>query len=112
MSRLGRVFRLTGRLALLALILGVLAVVAIQFDGIVMKNVALAAEVRASSNRIVALSALEDRQRRTIARLRDPRGAIPEIHDELRLVAPNEEIIYVRGVIDQSERPREWDESQ
>jgi hypothetical protein len=109
---LGRVFRLTGRVALLGVTLGVLAVVAIQFEGIVVKNVAVAAELRASSDRIAALSAREVRQRRTIARLASPLGAIPEIHDELRLVGSNEEIIYVRGMADRSSMPRDWDDSQ
>ncbi len=107
-----RIILLTGRLALAALVLGVLAVVAIQFEGIVAKNVAVASEVRASRTEIARLEAREVQQRRTIARLRTPLGALPEIHDKLHLVGPNEEIIFLRGTKPSHEGPRHWDESQ
>ncbi|GAC1423029.1 MAG: hypothetical protein NVSMB5_16720 [Candidatus Velthaea sp.] len=35
-------------------------------------------------------------QERTIRRLSDPRGAIPEIHDKLHLVGDREAIIYLK----------------
>jgi cell division protein FtsB len=109
----GSAVRLTGRLALTALILGVVVLVVMQFEGIVVKNVALASQLSASRERIAVLQAREGQQRRTIARLENPLGAVPEIHDELRLVGPNEEIIYLRGAADdRSQTPREWDESQ
>ena len=38
----------------------------------------------------------------------DPRGAIPEIHDKLRLVGKREEIIYVRGVAPETPAPGDW----
>ena len=36
-----------------------------------------------------------DDQQRELRRLRDPQGAVPEIHDRLRLVRPNETLIFV-----------------
>ena len=47
---------------------------------------------------LASLRAKERRQLRTIARLSDPRGAIPEIHDKLRLVGPHEELIFLEGL--------------
>jgi cell division protein FtsB len=92
-----RILRLTGRLGLLALGIGVLAIVGVQFAGIVGKNMALASEVAASRTEIGALRAREAKQLRTIRRLSDPAGAIPQIHDRLHLVGPHEELIYLRG---------------
>ncbi|MBV8148061.1 MAG: hypothetical protein JO092_03095, partial [Candidatus Eremiobacteraeota bacterium] len=34
-------------------------------------------------------------QQRELVRLEDPLGAVPEIHDRLRLVRPNEAIIFL-----------------
>jgi cell division protein FtsB len=102
--------RIAGRFALAAVVLGVLAVVAVQFAGIVAKNVAVAGELAASRAQIESLHERAAAQRRTISRLGDPAGAIPEIHDKLRLVGPNEELIYVRGLPQASAAPR-WDET-
>lgn len=95
---IARIVRLAGRLTLLALGVGVLAIVGLQFTGIVRKNVALAADLAASRTQIAALRVRETKQLRTIRRLSDPAGAIPEIHDRLHLVGPHEELIYLRGV--------------
>ena len=54
-----RVVRLAGRLALLVLTLAVVAVAAVQFAGIVAKNVALAGELSATRAQIAALRAHE-----------------------------------------------------
>ena len=97
-SPVARIARLAGRLGLLVLGIGVLAIVFVQFAGIVGKNVALASDVAASRTQIAALRARESKQLRTIRRLSDPAGAIPEIHDRLHLVGPHEELIYLRGV--------------
>jgi cell division protein FtsB len=104
-----RVVRLAGRLALLVLTLAVVAVAAVQFAGIVAKNVALAGELSATRAQIAALRAREASQRRAIARLGDAAGAVPEIHDELHMVGPNEEIIYVRGLAQPSPQARRED---
>ena len=97
------VLRLAGRLALVAVIVCVLVLVGAQFAGIVAKNVAMAHEVTASRSQIAALEKRERDQRRTLIRLASPEGAVPEIHEKLRLVGPHEEIIYVRG---QADAPR------
>ena len=92
-----RMLRLGGRLALALVVIAVIGVVGMQFEGIIAKNVAIARELSASRSEVGALTARKERQLRTIRRLSDARGAVPEIHDKLRLVGPHEEIIYVRG---------------
>lgn len=90
--------RLAGRLTLAAVGLAFVALVGLQFANIVARNVAVAHEVSASRAELNALRAKESHQLRTIARLSDPRGAIPEIHDKLRLVGPHEELIFIEGL--------------
>jgi len=97
-KRTARIAVVSGRVGLLGLGLCVAAIVALQFEGIVAKNVAVASELSRSQADIDALRVREAFQLRTIRRLSDARGAIPEIHDKLRLVGPREEIIYVRGL--------------
>lgn len=89
--------RLAGRLALALVVVTVLGVIAMQFEGIVAKNVAIAHELSSVRSDVVALHARAVRQRATIDRLRTARGAVPEIHEKLRLVGPHEELIYLRG---------------
>ena len=71
--------------------------IAVQFASIVARNVTVAHDVSVSRADLAALREKKREQLRTIARLSDPRGAIPEIHDKLRLVAPHEELIYIEG---------------
>jgi cell division protein FtsB len=106
-----RVLRLVGRLTLVAVGFGVFAIVGVQFAGIAAKNLALSTELDASRAQIDSLKARETQQRRTIVRLSDPEGAIPAIHEELRLVGPREEIFDVRG-LGQPTPAAHWDESQ
>jgi hypothetical protein len=82
-----RVLRLTGRLTFVGVLSCALALV---------KNIAMARELRASRADILALEKRERDQRQTLRRLASPAGAIPEIHQKLRLVGPHEEIIFVR----------------
>lgn len=91
------VVRLAGRLALALVVVAVLGVIAMQFEGIVAKNIAVAHELSEMHADVIALHARETHQRATIARLGTARGAVPEIHEKLRLVGPHEEIIYLRG---------------
>jgi len=93
-----KAIRLAGRIVLAAVGLTFLALVGLQFANIVARNVAVAREVSASRAELTALREKKQRQLRTIARLSDPRGAVPEIHDRLRLVGPHEELIYVEGL--------------
>jgi len=90
--------RMAARIGAFVLVVAVFATIAIQFEGILAKNVALSHEITASQAQIDGLREREREQRRTLERLSDPRGAIPEIHEKLKLVGPHEEIIYVRGL--------------
>jgi hypothetical protein len=100
--------RLAGRIGLLGVFACVAAVVAMQFTGIVAKNVAVAREVASSRAELRALRERERRQLQAIRRLSDPQGAIPEIHEKLRLVGAHEEIIYVRGLPAPTAPPDDW----
>ncbi len=99
------VLRLAGRIALVAVIACVLALVSIQFEGILAKNVAMAHEVDRSRADIAALEKREREQAITLRRLSTPEGAVPEIHEKLRLVGPHEEIVIVRGATDAPDAP-------
>jgi len=90
------VFRFFSRLAIAAMTLVVLALVSIQFARIVNENVAMAHSLSSVQRDIVALQHQKRSEERQIRRLMDPQGAIPEIHDRLHLVRPNETIIYVK----------------
>jgi len=107
-SALRRTARLAGRIGLLGVCASVLAVVAMQFTGIIAKNVAVAREVATSRADIIALRQRERRQLQVIRRLSDPQGAIPEIHARLQLVGAHEEIIYVRGLPAPTAPPDDW----
>ncbi len=111
MPPVARVVRLAGRLALAVVALGVLTVVGVQFAGIVAKNIAIASELGDVNAQVVELTARKAERRHTIARLSDPAGAIPEIHDELHMVGPREEIIYVRGLSQPSPSAQQWNDS-
>ena len=89
------VLRLAGRIdaAALGVLVGVL--VAIQFARVIAEDVAMARQLASVRADIAALQKRGERQRREIARLRDPQGVIPEMHDRLRMVRPNETIIFV-----------------
>ena len=89
------VLRLAGRILTAGLALLVVTVVVVQFARAIGENVGAARELSAIHSDITALKQQRDRQRRELIRLRDPQGAIPEIHDRLRLVRPNEAIIFV-----------------
>jgi hypothetical protein len=82
---------------MLAVVAGVLALVGVQFAGIVAKNVAMARDVAAADADIADLRKRKIAQMQTLRRLATPEGAVPEIHAKLRLVGPHEEIIFVRG---------------
>jgi hypothetical protein len=87
--------RFAGRMTAVAIALLVVALVAVQFARAIGENLAAAHELSSIRTDISALEKRRDDQRRELIRLRDPQGAIPEIHDRLRLVRPNEAIIFV-----------------
>jgi ABC-type protease/lipase transport system fused ATPase/permease subunit len=107
MPSAARFVRFAGRLALLGIVATVVAVIAMQLEGIVAKNVALSRELAASRSDIETFRSVTRAQRQTIVRLSDPHGAVPEIHEKLRLVGPHEELIYVRG-LRASPQPGDW----
>jgi cell division protein FtsB len=89
------VLRLAGRLTAVALCLLVVTLVAIQFARAIAENLAAAHELAAIRSDVTSLQRRTVQQERELRRLADPQGAIPEIHDRLRLVRPNEALIFV-----------------
>jgi cell division protein FtsB len=87
--------RFAGRITAAALALLVVTLVAVQFARAIGENLAAAHELASIRSDITSLQRRRDEQRRELRRLRDPQGAIPEIHDRLRLVGPNEVLIFV-----------------
>jgi hypothetical protein len=88
--------RTLARVGCVALAGTFLALVVVQYARIVERNVAYAGQVRDVERDIAALQLKRTDQLRRIARLSDPHGAIPEIHDRLHLVGDGEAIIYLR----------------
>lgn len=88
--------RLAGRIAATLMVAVVLSMVGLQYARIVNEDVAMARSLSAAKRDIVELQQRKRSEAREIQRLLDPRGAVPEIHDRLHLVAPNETIIYVK----------------
>jgi hypothetical protein len=101
------ILRGTSRAALAIVVAAVVALCGLQFEQIIAKNIALAHQLASSRDRAEDLRVRIRNERRAIDRLSTPDGAIPEIHDELRLVAPNEEVIYVRGAAQATPEP-DW----
>ena len=100
MKRNGRaigILRLAGRLGVGVLSSLVFVLIAIQFGRIVRENVAMANDLSGINADVRALQLRRRDQVREIHRLADPQGAIPEIHDRLKLVAPNEAIIFLKS---------------
>ncbi|MBV8373770.1 MAG: hypothetical protein JOY69_10970 [Candidatus Eremiobacteraeota bacterium] len=89
------VLRLTGRIAALALALLILTLVGVQFARVIGENVSMVRRLTSLRSDIAALQKRSAEQRRDIDRLRNPEGAIPEIHDRLRMVRANETLIFV-----------------
>jgi cell division protein FtsB len=73
----------------------VFTLVAIQFARVIDQNVALANSLNSTQSEVSVLQARREWQIRQLRRLEDPQGAVPEIHDRLRLVGPNEAIVFV-----------------
>ncbi|MEO6991383.1 MAG: hypothetical protein ABI346_05025 [Candidatus Baltobacteraceae bacterium] len=93
-----KLLALLTRLGFAAIACAVLALVGLQYARAVARNVALAHALDRTRDDVSRLETRRAEQLRTIRRLRDPHGAIPEIHDRLHQVAPGEAIIYLRGV--------------
>jgi len=89
------VLRLAGRIAAAGIAVLVVGLIAVQFARAIGENVSAARQLSSIRADIAALQKRRDEQQRELQRLHDPQGAIPEIHDRLRLVRPNEALIFV-----------------
>jgi len=94
-TRASLIWRFLGRVTATGVAILVFTVVAIQFGRVVDQNVALAHELNSTQADISQLQARREWQLRQLRRLEDPNGAVPEIHDRLRLVRANEAIVFV-----------------
>lgn len=83
----------------------VFTLVAIQFARVIDQNVALASALNTTQTDITALQERRAWQLRQLRRLDSPEGAVPEIHDRLRLVGPNEAIVFVSPLPSPSSSP-------
>lgn len=88
--------RALARLGIVGVACTVLALIAVQYARIVERNVAYAHAVGDVQHDVDALERKRQSQVREIKRLSDPQGAVPEIHDRLRLVGDREAIIYLK----------------
>jgi cell division protein FtsB len=102
--------RLAARVSVLVAVVTVCSLVAVQYEGILSRYLRLQHQVDDSRSQIAALEAKVVKQKNDVRRLRDPRGAIPEIHDRLKEFGPDEEMIYLRGV--PSPAPGAWENSR
>ncbi len=89
------VYRLLGRVFTTFIALLIFGLVGVQFARVIRDNVALARELHATRHEISALQARRRWQMRELRRLSNPEGAVPDIHDRLRMTRPNEAIIFV-----------------
>ena len=90
------VVRLFSRLIFGAVAVVVFTLVSIQFARIVNENIAMARSLSEVQQDVATLQQHKREEERELRRLLDPEGAVPEIHDRLHLVRPNEAIIYVK----------------
>ncbi len=84
-------------MAIVAVVVAFVMVFGLQYVRIIGKNVALAQQLSSTESDIRTLELKRAEQDRTIRRLSDPLGAIPEIHDKLHLVRDREAIIYLKA---------------
>jgi cell division protein FtsB len=91
-----RVVRLAARGAVLAVVGIIVVTVAVQYAHIIRRNWEYASRLHAVQADVDALTRKRAEQQREIARLSDPEGAVPEIHDRLHLVRDHEAIIYLK----------------
>jgi cell division protein FtsB len=95
LRRVRLVARVAGRVLTAAGIVLVVSLVIVQFARAIGENLAAGHELSVLRSDIGSLERQREDQERELRRLRDPQGAIPEIHDRLRLVRPNEQIIFI-----------------
>lgn len=90
------IVRLFSRLVFGVVAVVVFTLVSIQFARIVNENIAMAHTLSSVQQDVVALREHKRKEEHELHRLLDPEGAVPEIHERLHLVRPNEAIIYVK----------------
>lgn len=95
LKRTRGILRLAGRVTAAAILFLVSTLVGAQYVRAIGENLAVVHELSSIRADISTLEKRRDEQRRELVRLRDPQGAVPEIHDRLRLVRPNEALIFV-----------------
>lgn len=95
-ARVQRAMLLGGRWTVAAGVALVIALVTVQFGRVVRDDLRMSGDLHRIDGDIVALQTRRAEQLREIARLRSPEGAIPEIHARLRLVKPNETLVFVK----------------
>jgi cell division protein FtsB len=95
-TKTGGMLRLCSRLLVGAAAAALVTLIAIQFARIVGANLAMAHTLTSVRRDIALLRRHKAADEQEIRRLSDPQGAIPEIHDRLHLVRPNEAIIYFK----------------
>ena len=88
--------RLLRRLAFALVGVVVFTLVSIQFARIVNENIAMARSLSSVRSDVAALRAHRREDELRLRRLVEPEGAVPEIHDRLHLVRPNEAIIFIK----------------
>ena len=94
-TRAPLILSLAGRVTAVIVALLFFTLITVQFARVINQNVALARELSSTQDDINALHSHREHQLRELRRLESPDGSVPEIHDRLRLVAPNEAIIFV-----------------
>jgi cell division protein FtsB len=94
-SRAQLVFRFAGRLGATGVALLIAVLIASQFARAMAENISMAHQLLTIRSDVASLQKHRDEQERELRRLQDPQGAIPDIHERLRLVRPNEAIIFV-----------------
>ncbi len=95
LKRTRRVLRLAGRVTGAAILFLISTLIGAQYVRAIGENLAAVHELASIRADITTLEKRRDEQQRELLRLRDPEGAIPEIHDRLRLVRPNEALIFI-----------------
>lgn len=94
-TRAPLVFRLLGRVSATLVALVIFGLVGVQFARVIHQNIALAQDLSSTQDDINSYQTRKQWQLRELRRLEDPEGAVPDIHDRLRLVRRNEAIIFV-----------------
>jgi hypothetical protein len=89
--------RLLGRLLLGAIALTLTGLIALQYERIIERNLALVHTLSNARADVERLKVKRAHQEAEVRRLSDPYGAIPEIHDRLHLTSSREAIIYLKG---------------